>query len=664
MKKLLLSLALSLMTFTAYAQYNFGDLNRDGDVNITDVNLLVGFILQGSSPFSVDPTIVTIPVGGTSTVEITGDYNNYEVVSTNTDVAKATLNDKTITLNAISKGVSLVTVKEVQTMRYHDVIVVVEYGSLQVASDVLTLSLGDQGTVDVISGTGNYTVQSSNADVATAALNGNSIVVTTVSEGSAIIFLADTITNQTVNISVTVVAPQPSCPDKHHPHMIDLGLPSGTKWACCNVGANSPTNSGKYFSWGEIREKDYYYSGAYYYNVDVEGDICGTEYDAAFMNWGGSWQMPTTSDINELLSNCEFKNINGKMVVKGANGNKIFLPFSGYKNITSVYSDSYEGMFWSGTNCNSNKNDVLFINKYNSAKKSTFERYRGLPIRPVSKDVDVELLLSTSTVDLFVGDVVPVEIISGSGYYTISNNNERVATSTLQNNIVVISAYILGENTITITDRKSGRTANIEVKVLENPTIVPYLSCSDEHHPHLIDLGLPSGTKWACCNVGDIKPEGFGRYYAWGETEEKDVYDWSTYVHCDGEEGTCYDLGNDIAGTDYDVAHVKWGGVWQMPTYEQLKELSQNCTFSWTEINGVKGCRYISKENGSSIFLPAAGYFPNGNYNSNPFGQYWSSSLNLSNTNKAYYLYFNSYGLIGDSGDVRYRGRTVRPVSR
>ena len=84
-------------------------------------------------------------------------------------------------------------------------------------------------------------------------------------------------------------------------------------------------------------------------------------------------------------------------------------------------------------------------------------------------------------------------------------------------------------------------------------------SCPDDNHPHAIDLGLPSGTKWACCNVGTTTPEGYGGYYAWGETEEKEIYDWTTYIHCDGSMETCHDLGSDIAGSEYDVAHVQWG---------------------------------------------------------------------------------------------------------
>lgn len=120
----------------------------------------------------------------------------------------------------------------------------------------------------------------------------------------------------------------------------------------------------------------------------------------------------------------------------------------------------------------------------------------------------------------------------------------------------------------------SGQTANIEATVSANQSSS---LCPDNNHPHLIDLGLPSGTKLAFCNVDTDHPENQspanrGGYYACGETETKTTYDWSTYTHCDGLSSTCHNLGNDIAGTQYDVAHVKWGGSWVMPSQEQQNE--------------------------------------------------------------------------------------------
>ena len=133
-----------------------------------------------------------------------------------------------------------------------------------------------------------------------------------------------------------------------------------------------------------------------------------------------------------------------------------------------------------------------------------------------------------------------------------------------------------------------------------------------------VDLGMPSGTKWASCNVGATKPEECGGYYAWGETEEKVNYTDVTYLYSRGEdidldgeyeEKERYKyLGPDISGTQYDVAHVKWGGDWRMPTMQQFKELLANCTSQWTSLNGKIGCKFISKINGSSIFFPAYRY--------------------------------------------------------
>lgn len=190
-----------------------------------------------------------------------------------------------------------------------------------------------------------------------------------------------------------------------------------------------------------------------------------------------------------------------------------------------------------------------------------------------------------------------------------------------------------------------------------------YLTCPDGNHPHKIDLGLPSGTKWACCNVGADKPEAYGGYYAWGETETKPAYDWSSYIHCDGSEETCHELGSDIAGTEYDVAHVKWGGSWVMPTNEQQDELINNCTYEWTTVNGVNGKKFTGTNDGS-IFLPAAGSrYGSELSNAGSYGGYWSSTQYPSDTSYAYGLDFISGGTSTGSG-YRIYGQSVRPVSR
>ena len=198
--------------------------------------------------------------------------------------------------------------------------------------------------------------------------------------------------------------------------------------------------------------------------------------------------------------------------------------------------------------------------------------------------------------------------------------------------------------------------------------------CPDNRHPHIIDLGLPSGTKWACCNVGSSKPEDYGGDFAWGETSTKSTYDWSTYRWCNGSNTTLTKYNNDSSrGTvdnktqldlDDDAAHANWHGSWRMPTIAECQELIDNCSYTWITANGVKGGKFTSRSNGRSIFLPAAGWrFGTSLDYCGESGYYWSSSLYESHPYLARYLYFDSDGVYTND-DYRGYGRSVRPVVR
>lgn len=196
-----------------------------------------------------------------------------------------------------------------------------------------------------------------------------------------------------------------------------------------------------------------------------------------------------------------------------------------------------------------------------------------------------------------------------------------------------------------------------------------------------VDLGLPSGTLWATCNVGALAPEEFGNYYAWGETATKDVYSWETYEWCSGTvcnssnntltkyclEGGYGSLDNKtILELDDDVAHAKWGGDWRIPTEEEVLELLNNCDSKWETVNGVKG-RTFTGSNGKSIFLPAAGTKEKAEYYSGD-GQYWTSSLGTSggHSTNAKHMEFTKSSIELFEGELygtlRYYGLTVRPV--
>ncbi len=188
-----------------------------------------------------------------------------------------------------------------------------------------------------------------------------------------------------------------------------------------------------------------------------------------------------------------------------------------------------------------------------------------------------------------------------------------------------------------------------------------YAECPDGNHPHLIDLGLPSGTKWACCNVGASKPEASGGYYAWGETEKKTVYNWNTYLYGNYWDD-CVHIGDNISGTEYDVVRMKWGTPWRMPSLDEMKELRDKCTRKWTQQNGINGIR-VTGPNGNSVFLPAAGErWAEDLYGCGSDGYYWSGTLSSDGESYAYGLYFGS-GSWRWGSDGRGDGLSVRPVA-
>lgn len=190
-----------------------------------------------------------------------------------------------------------------------------------------------------------------------------------------------------------------------------------------------------------------------------------------------------------------------------------------------------------------------------------------------------------------------------------------------------------------------------------------------------VDLGLPSGTLWATCNVGATKPEEYGDYFAWGETQPKDtIYEWSTYKYSNGHYLTkyCNDTTYGYNGfTDEltvllpedDAATANWGSGWCMPTYYQLEELCYYTSNTWTTQNGVNG-RVFTATNGNSLFLPAAGYRDIFFCDDGREGVYWSSSLSVDYSSVAWRLDFVSDRCFISDRDGYYRvyGHSVRPV--
>ena len=484
--------------------------------------------------------------------------------------------------------------------------------------------------------------------------------------------------NQTfMGETLTFTTEQPQlhlCPDNNHPHLIDLGLPSGTKWACCNVGANAPEEYGGYYAWGETEEKSIisaenyvhwpdYNGGGYYYGdadmVNIGSEISATIYDTATSNWGAPWCMPTMGQCQELVWNCNFSRvtingINGTLFV-GETGNSIFLPNAGAK-MSEVY-DNDQGFYWSGTLAPFDNGEYSHI--YNAYLLTTSDnwafsedmasRYTGRSIRPIQSGVKVTTGDPTdinSTSVMLNGMVENLEMVTESVKFAFLYSTSPEIVNSSDCKIVVATNDSEGHLTAEIGDLNDftiyyyvaaytlGDADNIFDYILGGVKTFIKPLCPDDHHPHMIDLGLPSGTKWACCNVGASKPEDYGEYYMYGQVKNA-------------------------------------------PTIEQFHELINKCSYQWIKYNGINGNGIYGNlfmgSNGQAIFLPAGGkYFNAGQLGLlyvGEYGEYWSSSPwieeGVLNTDKMASLFeFSEYHVADDCWDMREDGLSVRPVSK
>lgn len=183
-----------------------------------------------------------------------------------------------------------------------------------------------------------------------------------------------------------------------------------------------------------------------------------------------------------------------------------------------------------------------------------------------------------------------------------------------------------------------------------------YLPESDDA-AEAIDLGLPSGTRWASWNIGANSPDEYGNYYAWGETETKSRYSKVLYKYYISSSMGYTDIGSDISGTQYDVARKLWGSNWRIPTVAEFRELINECVWTWEQSNEKNGY-IVTGPNGNSIFLPAAGYrIDSSHVFADGEGWYWSSELSSSNNGVFLHNSSTSVGI-----DNRYLGLSIRPV--
>ncbi|MCQ2209049.1 MAG: hypothetical protein MJZ34_02040 [Paludibacteraceae bacterium] len=288
---------------------------------------------------------------------------------------------------------------------------------------------------------------------------------------------------------------------------VDLGLPSGTLWATCNIGATQPEEYGDYFAWGETEPKNVYDMSTYKwqrnniftkYNPDIDSyTTLLPEDDAATANWGDEWRMPTSEEQIELFKECTYswEEVDGVYGAKftGPNGNSVFFPAVGCRYLSYLDYVGEYGYYWSSSLYDTDYAYYMDFNEKSSYEGRDFVRYGGCSVRAVRA----------------------------------------------------------------------------------------------QKQQRYVDLGLPSGTLWATCNIGASQPEEYGDYFAWGETKPKEVYNLGTYKWINDNVFTKYNQDIDSYSTllpEDDAATANWGDEWRMPTSDEQRELVEKCTYSWEEV--------------------------------------------------------------------------------
>ena len=282
---------------------------------------------------------------------------------------------------------------------------------------------------------------------------------------------------------------------------------------------------------------------------------------------------------------------------------------------------------------------------------------------------DDDPIIDIIELSLNVGETASVKV-RNSGYYSVVPDDESMIElsggggagvhggpidrhhpwANYEETEWTIKALKAGVVHVTFTDEHTHHSSVLTIIISEESTEIP---------AEAIDLGLPSGTLWASYNVGATKPEEFGGYYAWGETEIKDSYSWDNYLLCNGTAESCVNIGNDISGSQYDVATQKWGANWRMPTSNEFKELEEECDWTWTSVNGISG-HQVTGPNGNAIFLPAVGSGFDGGEGIGSTGFYWTSALYDSSL-AYYFTYYQDFLMYTGKGD-RYQAHSIRPV--
>jgi len=373
------------------------------------------------------------------------------------------------------------------------------------------------------------------------------------------------------------------------PRYVDMG--TSVRWAEWNMGAQEAADFGLYFGWGDVAgdmTSTNPYDYAKGFNAADKTIAGNTKYDVAALRWGGKWRMPTEAELLELAENSTWtreerhsatgERISGYLVTSKISGNSIFLPAGGYYEGTQGDRVNSYALYWCGD----------------------FDTSEGLPV-----------------------------------YYRMNASPIR-KTNVKYMRTLIRPVYVLATDPANYNGGEGGGTKpdDPDTPVQPDEPDTPVQPGAGK----AVDLGL--SVKWANYNVGATSETDPGYYIQWGETgpREDDDYSKTSYIYYNASTSSYIDIGRQFnANDDYskDAARQQWGGTWRVPTEAEMSELWLECTWTWTTKNGMDGFEIKSKKNSNKIFLPAGGWKSGskGNLNSvGSYGMYWTSSVNLRNT--------------------------------
>ena len=400
---------------------------------------------------------------------------------------------------------------------------------------------------------------------------------------------------------------------------VDLGLPSGALWATCNVGATAPEEAGGLFAWGETETKEDYSWSTYKW---CNGDACDS----------------SNKTLTKYCDREGYGSMDGKMSLE--------------------LEDDVANVKWGG-------------DWHIPTESELQELVDNCTIEEIALDAG-----SVTKGFKFTGTNGNSIILPFAGYWngTSSYNNRFYYWTTDIKNKYCTQAYVL-QSSKKMAGGYRYRGYSVRPVLSEYTPVVHSTEAPSSYLNHaLVDLGLPSGTLWATCNLGASSPGGYGCHYAWGDTEsscEGKTFSEETYKYYSPSGMTKYTEEGVLDSSD-DAATTEWGGAWRMPTKTEFTELAnpEYTTLEWTAENGVYGIRVTSiveGYQGNSIFLPAAGQYRTEQLKDDgEQGFYWGSSIR-ENTTGDYPFPSGDCLRLGEEylstgAAARWRGHTIRPV--